>query len=146
MTRMLRAQPVSIRLGVAITLSCVLSACDPVVSRSIVVAPQPPMVADSARTDAFDVARRLALRFGMTEVSTDRVAVGSQRDECLALNTLRLCLSAAPAEARMQLVQLYSGRLRGPAKAFHDELVDSLRARFGAAEVKECKWRDGKGC
>jgi hypothetical protein len=123
------------RVCIAIGMACV-SACDPLATSAIAVAPQPTAVADSSVQHALALTTRLATRRGFEPyVPEDKGEQGWS--DCFARSPLFFCDKVKGQE--IQLFMWQRVRFTPDAQSFRQELMDSLRA-FGASSVRECEW------
>jgi hypothetical protein len=105
---------------------------------------------ENIRRDAFSLVARLASRRGLRPSFPDNPAQGWV--ECFAASALVLCGKELDREFQFMLREaipapLSRRGLRGfspNADSLRHELLDSLRARFGAASVRECKWGEAR--
>jgi hypothetical protein len=121
--------------------------CTPTVSTGIAVRPTPAMNGDSARNVAIGVAERVAARFAMRPTTLPAAKAANIR-QCFWDGAVTLCTKVLHQEAQFYIVDGYREPL---VDSLRRELLDSLRARFGEAQVRECKWefprdRGRSGC
>lgn len=121
--------------------------CHPTVSTGIAVRPTSAMNGDSARNVAMDIAERLAARLAMGP-TTPPAAKAAKVRQCFWGGAATLCTKVLDEEAQFYIV---GGSGEPSVDNLRRALLDSLRARFGDAQVRECEWefpRDGSrsGC
>jgi hypothetical protein len=110
--------------------------CTPAVDTGVAVRPTSAMNGDSARNAAIAVAERVAARFAMRPTTLPAAKAANMR-QCLWDGAVTLCTKILDEEAQFYIVDGY----REPRlDSLRRELLDSLRARFGEAQVRECKW------
>ena len=118
----------------------VASACDPAGGAYFGVAlPQRPQ-GDSSTAEAFALVERIVERHGLTPwPMTDRA---KNWRTCLGLQTLHICGKTIDGEAQFRMID--RGYWKPNSESLRRELLDSLRARFGTAAVRECRrWQAG---
>ena len=101
---------------------------------------------ENTRRDAFSLVARLASSRGLRPSFPNNPAQGWA--ECLAASALVLCGKELDREFQFMLSEAIAAPLsrrglRGfspRADSLRRELLDSLRARFGATNVRECNW------
>jgi hypothetical protein len=106
--------------------------------------------AEGPRRDAFSLVARLASRRGLRPSFPQNPAAGWA--ECFVASPLVVCGKEVDREIQFLLREgiaapLSRRGLRGfspRADSLRRELLDSLRARFGAANVRECNWREAR--
>jgi len=122
--------------------------CDPARSIGISVAPQPAAVMDSLRERAFVLAEGVATRHGLDrdyEEGFRQCFLGmpyrNPRHMSKGRTALSLCGKATARGAEFRLFEAVTARWSPRADSVRRELMDSLRAQFGAHAVRECTWR-----
>ena len=123
---------------------CILAACDPVRSAAIQVAPRPQQDADStSQVAAFAVAERVAHSHGLAQLGpNDRGP--EDWTSCFGERSLFLCWKVKGREVQFRIRE-WGFHLSPVAEGIRDDLIAALRAKFGSARVRECRWR-GNGC
>ena len=124
-----------VTLALCMGLLSLASVCRRWVDTGIAV--QPAANADSARNAALDLAARLAARFALEATDPEEASV----HQCFASRLLALCTMILDGEAQFYIVD----GSRPLADNLKRELLDSLRASFGAPNVRECEWRTHRG-
>lgn len=127
------------RLLAFVFLVTAATACDPSQIRAIQVAPRTAQAPDSDAAGALALVERIATRHGLTVVRLAR------RDDygwssCFARSALVVCGKVRAAEAQVQIRE--APRLSPAGLRLRSEMLDSLRARFDASRVRECRWTD----
>ena len=121
-----------------------VAACDPVRTAAIQVAPRPKEGADSTSQVAISaIAERVARLHGLKPVEPYQ----SAPDEwiaCFGERSLFVCWKVKDREAQF-LIRNAGFQLSPTAEGLRDDLVAGLRAQFGSAQVRECRWQ-GSGC
>ena len=110
--------------------------CTPSVSTGIAVRPTSAMNGDSARNAAIDLAQRVAARLAMRPTTLPEGKAAKIR-QCFWDGAVTLCAKVLDEEAQFYIVD---GHREPLVDSLRRELLDSLRARFGEAQVRECKW------
>lgn len=126
--------------AIACGVCLVLTACDPIPSFGIALTPQPALT-EAARESAFALARDVATRHGLRPfVRVD--AVEQAWHACFGPTkpSFSICTRATDRDVQFQVYQALTFRLDPLADTVRHELADSLRARFGDAQVRECRW------
>jgi hypothetical protein len=139
----LRVVALSILLVLCTATSCFHQAALAIAAGSIASA-------DSTRREAFSLAARLASRRGLRPAFPWNPTAGWA--ECFAAHPLVLCGKEIDGELQFLLSEgiaapLSRQGLRGftpRADSLRHELLDSARARFGAAHVRQCDWREAR--
>ena len=105
--------------------------------------------ADSTRRDAFSLAARLASRRGLRPSFPANPDAGWA--ECFAAHPLVLCGKETNGELQFLLSEGIAAplsrrglRVSPRADSLWHELLDSARARFGAAHVRKCDWHEAR--
>lgn len=127
------------RILPALGFLSVILGCDRYAIAAIAISPNPAVVADSARSDAFSVAARAAARHGLEPFQARGPEANVDWKECFAKRGLALCSKLLEHEPQF-LIMEYGTRLSPRADSLRRELLDSLGVRFGAARVRECTW------
>jgi hypothetical protein len=110
---------------------------DRLASSAIAVAPQPTAVADSSRQHALALTTRLATGRGFEPfVPGDKAEQGWT--DCFTRSQFYFCDKVKEQEIQFLMWQYV--RFSPEAESFRRELMDSLRATFGASSVRECAW------
>ncbi len=139
----LRVVALSILLLLCTATSCFQQA-------AVAVAAGPAGDRESIRRDAFSLVARLASRRGLRPSFPDNPAQGWV--ECFAASALVLCGKELDREFQFMLREaipapLSRRGLRGfspRADSLRHEFLDSLRTRFGAANVRQCDWSEAR--
>lgn len=117
-------------------------ACDPTAFGAIAVSPRTVSAPDSTQESVYGPVARLVAARGLTPIQpSNRKAAG--HEQCFQSSTRTafvICGKTHQGEVQFRMLQW--GRLRfGPvAQSIRQELLDSLRAEFGASHVRECQW------
>jgi hypothetical protein len=131
------------RLLAALALCCVACAFDPSTYASFAVAPRATAGGDSLAQAVFATVGRIGARHGLQTV--DPRGADNQNDEgwqqCFTRPSLFLCGKVKDREVQFELRQVLTPRFSPDADSLRRELLDSLRAQFGADRVRECKWQ-----
>jgi hypothetical protein len=131
------------RAPLALALCCVVGACDPSTYASFAVAPCGTAGGDSLVQAVFATVARIGARRGLQTVEPG--GADNRNDEgwqqCLTRPSLFLCGKVKDGEVQFELRQVLTPRFSPAADSLRRELLDSLRAQFGADRVRECKWQ-----
>jgi hypothetical protein len=117
---------------------------------ALAIAPGSMGNAENTQREAFSLVARLASKRGLRPSFPENPAQGWA--ECFAASPLVLCGKEIDGEIQFLLSEgiaapLSRRGLRGfspRADSLRQELLDSLRARFGAANVRQCNWREAR--
>lgn len=107
---------------------------------AIAIAPQPATGIDMAEQTAFAVAARVAERYGLKPYTPHGAERQLAWKECFMGSNGRLCGKWLNGEIQFAIVQAGTRPLPATERLRH-ELLDSLRAEFGADRVRECEWK-----
>ena len=129
----------TIRIGIVLSLSASLAACDPMPIAAIQVAPRAATNPDSTTERAFASVARIASEYGLRPSELARNE-NSGWIQCFTRGTLFLCGKLHSGEAQFQLRQFQ--HFSKDSQIFMRELLDSLQHQFGPEQVRECKWQN----
>jgi hypothetical protein len=132
----------------ALAVLCTATVCS--TGTSIVVAPPPAVTLDSADRAALALTARVTARRGLKRHDLhDLGGEGRPAREvpCFARDTFFVCESVDGPEVELSIGQTMTTGFAPWADSVRAELLDSLRAEFGASRVRECKeQRRRRGC
>lgn len=127
----------------AIGLSWVATACDPIRQAGIALSPTPESTADSLTGEGLALVSRIVTQHGLRSIGPLE-----EFDECFRQRNLTVCSRITARELQVRFVA--GGFKWSPlANTVRRDLEDALKSRFGAAYVRECEWTyppDGPIC
>ena len=110
--------------------------CDRMAFASFAVRPTPVTLSDSSHTPE-EIVARIAKRYGLDSIASDNVSHNAWT-ECFVRESLFLCGKTKNGEIQFRMRQWT--RFTKLANSLRSEVLDSLRATFGADRVRECRW------
>ena len=127
----------------ALSVASMATSC--VTTTAIAVNLGPDSVTDSVAADVSALVERIVARHGFGAEPG-----GAGHNRCWARRRVResqgrqtdlyLCESRRAPELQFQLDQVMTTRLTPIGETIRRELLDSLRVRYGASAVRECRW------
>ena len=119
-------------------------ACDPVRYATFAVAPRSAVATDSAGHAALAIIARVAGRHGLRATApTDATGRNDNGwDVCFTEATLFVCAKRTGPEVQFQTRQALRPRFTLWADTLRRALIDTLRAEFGARQVRACRRSD----
>jgi len=101
------------------------------------LAPQPVALPPTSRDSVLSFVSRLAVRQNLEPLPGNTAGVY----ECFGRDHLTLCAKAVEGRVDFRMIEALSLRWSARARSVRQELVDSLRASFGEAAVRDCDVR-----
>ena len=123
---------------IPLLLCCFTAGCDPAPIFNMALAPQPALPSSVVRDSAFDLAARVARQHGLVAAQDDNTP---GLYECHWRDHLSLCVKSIDTYVAFRMVEPMRPRWSAYADSVRRELVDSLRARYGADAVRNCRIR-----
>ena len=116
-----------------------VAACDPMIGAGISVAPAPGVGSFTLERNVLSTTASVARRNGMTRLDDITNVEDAGWLECYQRGGVHLCAKSEGATTQLLLTDFPSRRFPAWADSLRRELLDSLRARFDSAHVRECK-------
>lgn len=120
----------------SIGLSCIAATCRRSENTAIAMRPVSAVNADSARAAALELADTVAKKFNLEERRPNTAGIR----RCYWRRFVTLCTKVLDEEAQFYIVDESGPRIGPLADSLRRALLDSLQARFGAVNVRECDW------
>ena len=115
----------------------ILVGCDPVRGVDFALVPSPAASVDSTKQIAFALATRIGAKYGLTEIGR-RSFETADSSQCVMGASTRLCAITDRYLIRFDLIQAGAMRFSPRVQQLRREFEDSLRARFGPEQVRDC--------
>lgn len=126
------------RICALAAITCVATACDPILIRGLTVSPPPARTLEQTQEEAFTLAATVALAHDLRPGPAAPIA-RTEGWDCHQAEAIRLCGKPIADEVQFYFSEMgfsFSSR----ARSILAELTDRLTATFGAGAVRKCKW------
>ena len=133
------------RMLALVALVLVSTATSCITSTGIAISPIPALDSSSVVERTFALVQRVGVRRGMQPYTApDEREEGWMRcfaQELTQNRKLQLCGKLKDHQVHLRLSEIMASRFSPHADSVRAELLDSLRAEFGAPALRECEWR-----
>jgi hypothetical protein len=129
-----------VRIFPFLLLPILLGACDPAHFAYFAISPHPNEGSDSGLAAVFSLVERIARRHGLSAQRPIDPVEGWRA--CFGAHSVTICGKTLDNEAQFTLSEWSGfGGFHAATDSLRREMLDSLRAAFGTAAVRECRWR-----